>query len=236
MKHKIIRMAALSMRRNIRPVPGPDRLCPDRRRRDSREGGAFLTVVVLTAIMALVLSTLASASIHRVHLLRMESNRIRARAIAEAGLSTVFAMLTADTSVAQGTNPVATDDDFGGGAYEVHVATPMQCVVLITSTGQYRNREYTTVATVRIRETDDGHDDTPTPTTLLGPLGNVGLLAGNKIDLSGNSSVYLGAFGAHANGEMDLGGNSRIWAKYLSTNGNMTLGGTALTHNPFFCP
>jgi len=226
----LTRVEICRMIRKLRPIPGTDRLCPDGRRRDRREGGAFLTVVVLTAIMALVLSTLASASLQRVHLLRMETNRIRAQAIAEAGLSKVFAMLTADTSVAQGTNPVATDDDFGGGAYEVHVATPMQGVVLITSTGQYRNREYTTVATVRIRETDGGHDDTPAPTTLLGPLGNVALFAGNDITFSGGVNVNLGAFGAHANGNMYLSGGPNIWAGYLTTHGNMTLTGNPQVH------
>ncbi len=197
-------------------------------RRSGREGGALLTVVILSATLTLILGGLSSTSYQRMRIMRAESDRAKALAIAEAGVSTTFGLLVNAPSLANGTNPVVTSTSFADGVYEVHITDVSQDALLITAHGTYNGQNATAAATVALDVPED--EGSSTPDTIMGPFGAVMLLAGGNMTLSGGINVGLGEYGAHCNGNMLLSGGPSISASALSACGTMTLSGNPQVH------
>ncbi len=195
--------------------------------RDKDASGSILVaVVLLTASMSLILGGLTSVSIQRTRIMRAENDRIRAMVIAEAGIGVFSGMLADDPSLAASTNPVASNSDFAGGSYEIHVDTPIPNVLLVTSQGVYREQQATVAVTLHIEEVDPEN----IPGSIMGPFGDLMLLAGQNLTLSGGAQVGLGAYGAHANGNVTLSGGPNLSAHYLSASGAMTCSGNPQIH------
>ncbi len=191
-------------------------------RLNEREGGAMITVVVVSAMVTLTLASLSSASYQRMRIMRNESNRAKALAIAEAGVSTTFGLLTANSTLTEAA------DDFAGGSYTVDVTTPATDIRLITATGSYRGQTATAAATVAVTSVSEPGEEIPD--TILGPLGDVMLVAGGNLTLSGGINVNLGQFGAHCNGNMTLSGGPSLTAKSVSAVGTLTCSGNPQLH------
>ncbi len=196
----------------------------------ARAGGTLLTVMILTATLTVLLGTLAAASLQRVHSLRVESEQMRAMAIAEAGLNLAFNALAADHTLAHANNPILINPEFGGGHYTVSATSPMTNVVLLRSTGTYRQREVEVIATVALHppEAEDSSNDFSAG--LPGPFGAVALFAGGNLTMSGGIQVHMQGFSAHANGTVNLSGFPTLYADHLSTHNNIILSGNPQLH------
>ncbi len=195
---------------------------------NERAGGALITVVILSATLTLILGGLTSASHQRMRIMRAESDRAKALAIAEAGVSTGFGLLAANPALADQANPVVTHTNFAGGAYEVHLASPAPDLLLVTAHGRFRGQRASSAATVAVQSEPVGGGGTPD--AIMGPFGAVMLLAGGNLTLSGGINVGLGQFGAHCNGNMLLSGGPNLAARNLSAFGTMTFSGNPQVH------
>ncbi|MCC5849985.1 MAG: hypothetical protein JJU29_18010 [Verrucomicrobia bacterium] len=197
-----------------------------------REGGALVTVVMMTLVMSIVLGSLASVSRQRVHTFRRESDRIRALSISEAGLHNAIRALAADASLLNGNGLVTTNPNFSNGSYQVVITKPngmKDDIFLLTSTGQYRNQTRVSAATIAARVHSE-ETETPTGPTLTGAFGPAALFAGAQLSLQGGTNVYLGEYGAHATGSVVMSGSANFHGKYVSTNGPLTLNGNPQLH------
>jgi hypothetical protein len=175
---------------------------------------------MVSAMMTMILGSLASASYQRMNIMRRESDRAKALSIAEAGVAVTFGLLVNDTAL------TATEADFGGGSYTVAITTPATDVRLVTATGVYRGQTATAAATVEVKS----EPAVVIPPTILGPLGDVMLVAGGNLTLSGGINVNLGQFGAHCNGNMLLSGGPNLTAHHVSAIGTLTYSGNPRVH------
>lgn len=192
-----------------------------------RAGGALLLVMVMTMVISIVLGTMAMGARQRVFTLTRHTNRTVAMSIAEAGLNLAFVALSEDPDLADATNPILSSSDFAGGEYEVHVSRPEgtnDTVLMLTSIGRYRNQERRSIATAAF-QVAEAEDDDESGTSVLGPFGAAALLAGSDLSFSGGVDVNLYTLGAHANGNVDFSGGPSLAGGYVSTNGNIAMGG-----------
>ncbi len=191
----------------------------------SRYGSALLTVVMFVAVMAMVLGTLSSVAVQRIWTIRIQSDRIRALAIAEAGANMAFGLLVETPALAD-TQESMVISNFAGGTFAVAVTHPTQDVLLVTSRGIYREQMVIVAATVNLY--------VPTPEGpgggLEGSLGALMLLSGGDLILSGGVHAGLGNYGAHCNGNLTLSGGPSISAASLAACGTVTLSGNPQVH------
>ncbi len=196
-----------------------------------QDGGALVTVVLLAGIMTLVLGTMSALALQNVHSLRLERDQMRALTIAEAGLNQAFGNLASDPSLASGSSAIAQDNSFADGSFVVTSVSHADDVYLLTSVGQFRERESTVRATVSVVVApDESEEEESTSAPLPGPFGPLGLFAGGNLTMSGGIQVNIADLSAHANGSLNLTGGAGFHGANLSTHGNVVMSGNPQIH------
>ncbi len=171
--------------------------------RNRCKGSGLLTVLVVVLVIAIATASIASLTTGLPVIIRRQSDAIRAKAIAEAGLNEAYSRLTADFGLRY--NPAAFPlTNFGGGSYDITVTPIGDSMARLLSVGRYG------VATMRVgmdvrnagtRPENDGDDDVPP-----NPW-RYAMFANGNLRLNGTPPTVRGHL--HTNQEFRLSGNPR---------------------------
>jgi hypothetical protein len=107
-----------------------------KRLRTQRNGGAILTVMFVIMVMMIVAGSLHAFSSAMPRRVRLVTDAIRAKAIAEAGINRGYSLLRDDYSGNLSAFPL-TDPAFSGGQYHVRLITLSTNRVRLVSDGQF---------------------------------------------------------------------------------------------------
>ena len=99
-------------------------------------GAALVTVLVIVTSVSAMLGVAISAGMQRTLMARRLSDRIRAKAIAEAGVSYAYAVLTTNWG-ARAEADLFPPSDYSGGRYELSVIPIGEMGAVISATGHY---------------------------------------------------------------------------------------------------
>lgn len=174
------------------PSRKPDRILPCR-------GSALISVVIILMLLtALALSTYGLA-LQEAHIVRIQTHRTHARAIAEAGVNETFiALQNAFYSTPRGQN---VEVPFADGTYQVTIeedsTNPQR--LRITSVGTYQGTE--TVVGMDLRD-DNEQMDTPGGFLAL----NFAIFANGNLRFNGAPQAIVGDL--HTNWDWELNGGN----------------------------
>lgn len=196
------------------------------KKNSNSEGGALVSVVTMMVPMMIVLGTLTAASLQQAHTMHLESRRMRAIAIAEAGMNLAFGLIESNPAVVDTAGTILHDNDFSGGSFEVTAELMNDGVIALTSNASYRERHVTVKATAALATSSPNGDGEPNVASIPpGPFGPFGLLAGSQLSMSGGMKVDIGQYGAHSNGSLNISGGANFTGLYVSSVGGIVLSG-----------
>ena len=170
---------------------------------ESRRGSAILTVLVVSFVMTLVLGTMVTASLHRVFTARKLADRVRAKAIAEAGVNHAYSMLVTNFALREDANafpPTA----YGDGVYDVTVKCLGNNVAILCSTGNCGMAAVSVIADVVNYGVP--YSDVVPPS----PAFDYAMICGGEFSFRGCGYIdgTNGTAKIHSNGAMSLAGNA----------------------------
>jgi len=172
--------------------------------RDRRQGAALFTVLVVIFAISAFLATITASSLQRSFMARRLGDRIRALAIAEAGVNEAYTVLTTNWAdrLADTAFPLTA---YASGTYDVTVTPVSNNVAIICSTGVYG--EVTAVAILDVANFGSGGGGGSGPTDVAY---DYAILSGGTFrfngcgDISGTNGAAL----LHSNDSMNIRGNA----------------------------
>lgn len=112
------------------------------RKRASRNGGAIVTAMFVIMVMMIVAGSLHAFSSAMPKRVRLMTDAIRAKAIAEAGINRGYSMLRDNYAGSLSAFPIS-DNAFGGGQYTVRLVHMSDTQVRLISEGRFGTAEAT---------------------------------------------------------------------------------------------
>lgn len=167
----------------------------------SRQGSALLTIIVIVLIGSALVATLASVTSSRSFMAKKLAERVKAEAIAEAGIGKAYSILAADFD--QRTNAAAFPaTPYAGGVYDVAVTAVGDDDASICSTGTYGSVTEVVILDVRL---SGGAVAGPGPQEPW----ECAILSGGNMTWTGNGTTIVGSGGlVHANGSYKQTGST----------------------------
>lgn len=169
--------------------------------RTSRNGGGIVTVMFVMMVMMIVAGSLHAFSISMPRRVRLMTDAIRAKAIAEAGINRGYSMLREDYTGSRSAFPLS-DSAFGGGRYDVRLINLSSNQVRLVSTGHFGIAN----ALVGIDARNSGMID---PNSRIAPQSPFrhSIFSNGKLTVNGTPKLVRGSM--FTNNEFDLNGQYR---------------------------
>ena len=167
---------------------------------EARRGSAMVTVMLVVVVSMIAVGSLFAFTTSTTHRIRILTEAIRAKAIAEAGASRGYSDLTAS-----GLNTPETlydDEDFAGGRYSVTCASVASNWIRMISIGTFGRAEHRVGVDVRFAAVDDGDADDNIPSFL--DAFHYGIFCNGAFTINGTPKDVDGDL--HANGSFTLNG------------------------------
>lgn len=185
----------------------------------ARRGSSLLMVLGVIAVVAVATASIASLTLNLPGWMRRQTDAIRAKAIAEAGLNEAYARLRDDFSLRY--QPLAFGQrSFAGGTYNVTVTPVGERAARLLSVGRYGIAEVRVGMDVRnaaAQSGDSGSDQRPP-----NPW-QYAMFANGNLRLNGTPPTVRGAL--HSNQEFRLSGNPRNIEGIITARSIVSTGG-----------
>jgi hypothetical protein len=176
-------------------------------RNRSRRGGGLVAVLVVTLSISGLLAGVMAGSLQRAFMAKRLADRIRAKAIAERGVSTTYAALASDFDLRTNENAF-TETEYAGGSVDVDVTPIGDDSAVINSTATYGSATEVAMLDVRIY----GGNDVGSGGAAYG----CAILADGEISWTG-CGVFFGDSLVHANNAFVQAGSGELNAKVSSS-------------------
>lgn len=212
--------------------------------RNQRRGSAIVTVMIVITVAGTFVGTMAYASASRAVNAARLANKIKATAIAEAGVAQAYSVLVTNWG-ARNNSDTFPKVSYGGGSYDVTVRPVGGDMAIIISTGVYSTVSACVMADLR---------DYGVTTNTGGTGGTDGSVTGGGYYQSSNpydytvftdGSTTLNGNGTllgriHANGAVTANGGV-TWGNvtnlvYVSSSSEVTLNGNSTIHGALVAP
>ena len=165
---------------------------------NSGRAGAALVTVMLTVTMVMIASgVVATMAAFMPRIVRRQSDFIRAKAIAEAGINEAYSRLVSDFSIVEQPSAFALTE-FEGGSYHVAPRPLTDRTAILTSTGRFGAAEARVAVDLRHVRSDDFYFGTPSPWSYA-------ILSNGNLLFDGAPPVVRG--GIHTNHGFIVSGN-----------------------------
>jgi hypothetical protein len=150
--------------------------------RENRRGAAFLTVMIVVTIAAMVSTSAMVLAMNQPLIISRVKNHIVAKAIAEAGINEAYSRLASDFSL-RNTPSAFTETQYGGGSYAVEVVPVGNTRAQLISSGTYRGQ----AARVAMDICNIGEESQGNPESC--PWGQT-IFANGTITLNGSGTAF----------------------------------------------
>jgi hypothetical protein len=179
-------------------------------RNSRKRGTALFTVMIITFTVSALLVTVVGASMQRSYVARKLADRVRALAIAEAGVSSAYNILAKDWDAR--TNAAAFPETaYGDGTYDVNIRTADALSASIVSTGTYRGTVESVILDVMLTGVA-----TPGYIPPLSPVFDHVIVSEGEISWTG-SGQFIGGGTVHANAAFKQAGAGELNADVTSS-------------------
>lgn len=191
----------------------------------TKYGSALVAVMFVILGVGGILGTMIWSGMNSAHRARVLSERVKALAIAEAGLNRAYSILA--TNWAARDNPeMFPDTQYGDGSYSVTIRSITDKLVLIISTGICGR------ATVDVLADIKNYGSGSQWTEETDPFNYSILAGGGGMDWQGNGDITLmGNAPVHSNGKLFVNGNGNIIGNVSSSVEIRTVGSAQLRGN-----
>lgn len=184
----------------------------------SKRGSAIVTVMIVITVAGTLVATMAYSSSVRAMRAAQLADKIKATAIAEAGVAEAYSRIAVNWSLRE--NPYAfPKTNYGGGTYDCTVTPVGSNVAVISCTGVYHSVAAAVIADCRNygpRGTiDDAADD---PGNTLDAF-DFAVVTGGDGQWGGGGSISISNGTVHANGSFNMNGGGVVNGNVESSTG-----------------
>lgn len=178
-----------------------------RSRISNKDGSALMVVLLIVIITSIILASFLSSSMGRSFMAQKLSDRVRAIAIAEAGVNEAYSILAADFS--KRTNDLAFPlTAYGDGTYDVTVTPISNNMAVISSAGTCGSVTEVVILDIKIDSDSNSFNNDWNATAF-----DYAMICGGTFDFRGCGTIDSANSGdqvlIHSNGDMDIGGDAK---------------------------
>jgi hypothetical protein len=170
-------------------------------------GSALMTVLLIVIISSILIAAFLSSNISRSFMAKKLSNRVRATAIAEAGINDAYSILATNFNARENDNAFPATA-YGDGIYDVTVTAISNNIAIIKSTGTYGKITETVI--LDVKNITDSASSAP-----LNDIWQYAIVSGGDMTWTGSGTMNIGGGKIHTNGKYKHTGSSVL-------NGNLS--------------
>ena len=175
---------------------------------DPRNGSALLTVMIVVVISMMATASLFAYSLNTTHRIRVMTEAIRAKAIAEAGANRAYNAMVLDKTL-RGSRTLYSGTSFGDGTYTVTLEEMPNGWTRMVSDGHFGRADHSIGCDVRI---DDG--SAAAGTNAAPSFADFGIFCNGALVINGTPK--------NINGDLHSNGSFALHGVYANVNGHIS--------------
>lgn len=184
---------------------------------DGQIGSAIVTVLIVVTVAGTLVGTMALASSTRKINVERMANKIKATALAEAGVAQAYSVLITNWT-ARDSADAFPQMTYGGGVYDCTVVPVGSNVAVITCTGVYQGVAACVVADCRNYGPRDQlpEEDEDDPADTVDAY-DYAVVSGGDGNWGGGGTISISNGTVHANGEFAMNGGGTVYGNVESS-------------------